>query len=224
MIVDKTKEKAIILRKQGSSLREISEVLKVSKSTASLWLRDVRLSSLALKILEEKKTNGRKKGNDRQKEKSLRKEKDIRVLVMQYLDATSFYQEQAKGLCALLYGCEGAKNDTRAAFTNSDPGLIRFFLILFRKAFPVDERKFRVQMHLHEYHDEKRQLKFWSDVTDISEKQFSKTFQKKNGKRNVREGYRGCISVRYNSADVQKELISIYREILKRGQGLLDEE
>lgn len=221
MVADKTKEKAIFLRKQGSSLREISEVLKVSKSTASLWLRDLKLSSSALKTLEEKKTNGRKKGNDRQKEKSLQKEKNICVLTAQYLDTTSFSREQAKGLCALLYGCEGAKNDTRAAFINSDPGLICFFLILFRKAFSVDEKKFRVQMHLHEYHDERRQLKFWANITGIPVEQFSKTFQKKNGGKNIREGYQGCISVRYNSADVQKELISVYREILKRGQGVI---
>lgn len=221
MVADKTKEKAIILRKQGSSLREISETLKISKSTASLWLRDLKLSSLALKKLEEKKTNGRKKGNDRQKEKSLQKEKDICALAIRYLDATSFSKEQAKGLCALLYGCEGAKNDTRAAFINSDPDLIRFFLVLFRRAFSVDEKKFRVQMHLHEYHDEKRQLKFWAGVTGISEEQFSKAFRKKNGKKNIREGYQGCISVRYNSADVQKELISVYREILKRGQRVI---
>lgn len=221
MIADRTKERAIILRKQGSSLREISEALSVSKSTASLWLRDLKLSSLAMRILEGKKVNGRKKGNDRQKEKSLQKERDICVLAAQYLDTVPFSKEQAKGLCALLYGCEGAKNDTRAAFINSDPSLIRFFLVLFREAFSVDEKKFRVQMHLHEYHNEKKQLKFWAGITGISEQQFSKTFQKKNGKKNIREGYQGCISVRYNSADVQKELISVYREILKRGQGVI---
>lgn len=221
MITNRIKEKAIILRKHGSSLREISETLEISKSTASLWLRDLKLSSLALKTLEEKKIDGRKKGNDRQKEKSLQKEKNIRILAAQYLDTNSFSREQAKGLCALLYGCEGTKNDTRAAFINSDPRLIRFFLILFRRGFFLDEKKFRVQMHLHEYHSEKVQLKFWANVTGISEKQFSRTFQKKNGKKNIREGYQGCISVRYNSADVQKELIGVYREILKRGERII---
>ncbi len=210
------------LRQQGCSFREISEALGVSKSTASLWLRDVKLSFLAIKTLEEKKTNGRSKGNDTQKEKLLQKEKDIRVLAVRYTEETPFSQEQAKGICALLYGCEGTKNGTRVAFVNSDPDLVRFFLLLFRKAFLVDEKKFRVQMHLHEYHNEKQQLQFWADITGIHEEQFSKTFQKKSGKKNIREGYQGCISVRYNSADVQRELVSVYREILKRGQGVIE--
>lgn len=221
MVADKIKEEAIILRKRGSSLREISETLKISKSTASLWLRDVELSSSALKTLEEKKTNGRRKGNDTQKEKFLQKEKDIHDLAVRYTEETLFSQEQAKGLCALLYGCEGTKHGTRAAFVNSDSDLIRFFLALFRKSFTVDEKKFRVQMHLHEYHNEKQQLKFWAGVTSICEEQFSKTFQKKNGGKNIREGYQGCISVRYNSADVQRELVSVYREILRQGQGVI---
>lgn len=221
MLAAETKEKAIILRMRGRSLKEISEELQISKGTASIWLRDLKLSPSALKVLRKKRENGRKKGNDTQKEKYLQKEKDIRVLVARYIDETSFSQEQAKGVCALLYGCEGAKNDTRAAFINSDPDLIRFFLILFRKAFPVDEKKFRVLMQLHEYHNEKQQLRFWASITGIREEQFSKTFQKKNGKKNIREGYQGCISVRYNSADVQKELISVYREILKRGQEVI---
>lgn len=221
MVADKIKEEAIILRRRGSSLREISETLKVSKSTASLWLRDLKLSSSAFKILEEKKTNGRRKGSDTQKEKLRQKKRDMHVLAARYALEIPFSQEQAKGLCALLYGCEGTKNGTRAAFINSDPDLIRFFLILFRKSFTVDEKKFRVQMHLHEYHNEKQQLKFWVGVTGICEEQFSKTFQKKNGKKNIREGYQGCISVRYNSADIQRELVNVYRAILKRGQRVI---
>ena len=213
-----TKEEAILLRKRGSSLKEISEILKISKSTAGLWLREVALSPSARKTLREKQENGRKKGNAAQKEKSVQKVKRIDAIAVQYMNRTPFSQEQAKGMCALLYGCEGTKNGTRVAFINSDPDLIRFFLTLFRIAFTVDEKKFRVVMQLHGYHKERQQLRFWASVTGICEKQFSKTFQKKNGKRNIRDGYQGCISVRYNSADVQRELVSVYREILRRGQ------
>lgn len=221
MIENEIKERAILLRQGGSSLSEISEALKISKSAASLWLRNLALPPLAIKILQNKRNDGRKQGSDRQREKSLQRQDSISVLAVQYLDVTSFSEEQAKGLCALLYGCEGTKNGTRVAFINSDPDLIRFFLLLFRRSFPVDERKFRVQMHLHEYHHEKQQLKFWASVTGVSTEQFSKTFQKKNGKKNIRVGYQGCISVRYNSADVQRELVSVYREILKRGGAII---
>ena len=217
MITSEKKEKAILLRKHGDSLREISEKLKVSKSTASLWLRDLKLSSSALKTLEEKKQNGRKKGNAKQKQKSLQREKDIHDSVVQYLGATPFSKKQAKGLSALLYGCEGSKNETgRMVFINSDPILISFFLQLFRLAFKVNERKFRVLMHLHPYHNEKKQKKFWSEITGVSSKQFSKAYRKSNGKKNIREGYQGCVSVRYNSGAIQRELAMLYKEMIKR--------
>ncbi|OGI15450.1 MAG: hypothetical protein A2878_01560 [Candidatus Moranbacteria bacterium RIFCSPHIGHO2_01_FULL_54_31] len=217
MIAVGVKEKAIILRKRGSSLKEISDRLKVSKSTASLWLRNVKLSSSALKTLEEKKQNGRKRGNARQIEKSIENVRDIRDSVTRYLRVTPFSKEQAKGFCALLYGCEGSKNETgRMAFINSDPALITFFLHLFRLAFEVNEKKFRVLMHLHQYHDEKKQKKFWSEITGIPSEQFSKTYQKPNGQKNIREGYQGCVSVRYNSASVQKELVILYREMIEQ--------
>lgn len=213
---------AIFLRQQGFSLREISEQLKISKSTASIWLRKLKLSQKAQKALRRKGELGRSKGNKTIREKNLQKSLCIDASVGEYLAHPPFQSWQAKAICAFLYGCEGAKNERRVVFINSDPDLIRFFLILLRRAFFVDEGKFRILMHLHEYHDEKIQKRFWSGITGISEEQFSKTYQKKNGKKVIREGYQGCISVRYNSGAIQKELVRTYREMLKREGGVFD--
>lgn len=38
------KAKAIELRKEGKSLKEISDILKVSKSCISVWVRAVKLT------------------------------------------------------------------------------------------------------------------------------------------------------------------------------------
>ncbi len=212
----KLQAKAIFLRQQGHSLREISEQLKISKSTASIWLRTLKLSQKAQKILRRKGELGRIRGNKTIREKSLQKSLCIDASVGEYLAHPPFQSWQAKAICAFLYGCEGAKNERRVVFINSDPDLIHFFLMLLRRAFPLNEGNFRVLMHLHEYHDEKIQKRFWAGITGIPEEQFSKTYQKKNGKKIIREGYQGCISVRYNSGPIQKELVKIYREMLKR--------
>lgn len=55
------KEKSLSLRKRGYSLKEISEKLSISKSTASLWLEKVTLSPLAQKRLEQKQILGQYK-------------------------------------------------------------------------------------------------------------------------------------------------------------------
>lgn len=59
----KLKERAISLRKKGFSFREISEVLYISKSTASLWLKDVELSVKAKDRIKKLGIEGREKGN-----------------------------------------------------------------------------------------------------------------------------------------------------------------
>jgi orotate phosphoribosyltransferase-like protein len=50
-----TKEKAIKLRKNGYSLKEISEKLNIAKSTASVWLRNIKLTQKAKKRLKKRK-------------------------------------------------------------------------------------------------------------------------------------------------------------------------
>lgn len=51
----KERLEAIRMRAKGSTLKEISMKLNVSKSTASLWVRDVELTKEAKNILEKKR-------------------------------------------------------------------------------------------------------------------------------------------------------------------------
>jgi hypothetical protein len=88
------------------------------------------------------------------------------------------------------------------------------FLRLFRSSFDLDEKKFRVCIHLHEYHDTKRQLAFWSKVSQIKRSQFIKPFRKKHTGTRVRENYPGCASVYYQSADIARRLLAIGKAFL----------
>jgi hypothetical protein len=121
--------------------------------------------------------------------------------------------------CALMYWCEGSKskNDSEFTFTNSDPITIQGFLSLLRKAFPaLDERRFRVKMHLHAYHSESIQKKFWSKVTKIPANQFQNTYWKKNTGRTVKINYPGCIHVRYHDVKIARKISAVARNFLKR--------
>jgi len=51
------KQKAIDLRLKGNSLLEISQKLNIAKSTASVWLKNVKLSKQIKKQLEQKRQN-----------------------------------------------------------------------------------------------------------------------------------------------------------------------
>lgn len=208
-------EKAKKLRKEGRSLKEISDALNVSRSTVSLWMRNIQISPLAQQRILTRQKKGREAGVTKLRESREENLARIESLVDQLIPSLNFSKEQCKGLCALLYGCEGSKREGgRIVFINSDPDLIRFFLLMFRKSFTLDESKFRALVHVHTYHNERKQVRFWSEITEIPKNQFTRSYRKINGGKNTRADYQGCVSIRYSDTNIQKELIILYKKII----------
>lgn len=209
------KEKAITLRKKGYSLKEISELLKIAKSTASAWLSSINLSISAQRKLREKQILGQYKTVllKRKLKESLRKEEEAKA--SKVLKKLSLSREYIKLCCALMWWCEGNKNSSFLRFTSSDVTLIKNFLSLLRKGFILDESKFRVLVHLHSYHNDNNQKRFWSQVTKIPISQFHKSFQKKNSGKRKKENYPGCIAVTYYDVRIAKELEALYNVFTK---------
>lgn len=203
------KQKAIKLRKQGYSLNEISYQLNVAKSMASLWARDIKLSKKAIKRLSTKITQGQHKSAEIKKIKTRELLEIFNNNAFDLVDP-NLNKETLKICCALLYWCEGAKTcDTFVHFTNSDIKLIRTFVYLLRQSFNLDERKFRACIHLHSYHNSDRQIRLWSKITKISEKQFTKPYRKANSGKIIRPGYPGCIQIKYYDVNISRELLAI---------------
>src|SRR3989344_6254590 len=133
------KERAISLRKNGRSLKEISELLKIAKSTASVWLANITLSSSAQKRLAHKKILGQYKTVllKRKQKDLLRKANEAKAY--EIIENISLSKDYIKLCCALMWWCEGNKNSSFLRFTSSDTTLIRNFLSLLRKGFMLDE-------------------------------------------------------------------------------------
>ncbi len=121
-------------------------------------------------------------------------------------------QSATRLICAILFWCEGSKTTTQVKFTNSDPEMIKYYLRLLRIGFSVDESKFRALVHLHEYHDEKTQIDFWSKLTNIPKTQFHRSYRKPNTQKRIRENYPGCICITYFDARLAKRLWAYYKE------------
>lgn len=210
------KREATVLRKSGHSLNEISLRLNIAQSTVSLWLRNVELSEKAKKRINGLGIYGRKKGLETNKKR--REAEDIRIAkkVEEYFCSRE-QKIDSKIACALLYWGEGTKYDGNksVSFINADPEMIQYFLRVFRDSFPLDEKRFRALIHLHEYHDAERQLRFWSNVTRIPISQFNKPYLKKNTGKSKKENYPGCVSVRYSDSKVYKELMFIIGKLAK---------
>lgn len=202
------KNEAKKLRNSGYSMKEISELVGVSKSTVSLWVRNIKLSNEAMTRLKSKVTNGQLKSAEN---KRMRAKQDLEN---HYNDSNlalkkiKFTQPILKVICSLLYWCEGGKADNRMVqFTNSDPAIIEVFIKLLRNNYQIDNNRFRACLHVHEYHDVNKQIEFWSKITQIPKNQFIKPYLKPNTKKRIRDNYPGCLQIRYYHADIARQII-----------------
>jgi hypothetical protein len=80
----------------------------------------------------------------------------------------------------LLYWAEGAKlngkNSCTVDFANSNPEMIRIFLKFLRKICGVDEKRLRVYLYCYSNQDIESIKKFWYNLTNIPESQFTKPY------------------------------------------------
>ncbi|MDO8451456.1 MAG: hypothetical protein Q7S76_01160 [bacterium] len=130
----------------------------------------------------------------------------------------SLQKDYAKIFVALLYWCEGAKypSSNAVAFVNSDVGLVKIFVLLFRHAFVIEESKFRVYLQIHSNQDFKELKTYWSRQLTISEKQFMKpTVTNPNGRKH-RIAYLGTCTVKYHDYRLLLRLMGIYEAFTKK--------
>ncbi|MFH1473165.1 MAG: hypothetical protein ABIF06_02015 [bacterium] len=214
----KEQNKAKELRQKGYSLKEISESLSVSKSSASIWVKDVQLSPTAKQVLLAKYTAGQLASQETKRLQTSEKENKALNSAKEILRKYKGNPSTTKIICALIYYCEGGKRiQDGIQFINSDPALVATFMNLFRSSFDINEQKFRVCVHLHDYHDKDQQLKFWSKVARIPLGQFIKPYLKKNSGLYKKEGYQGCASIRYADVSVAREMVAVATEFMKKG-------
>lgn len=207
-------KQAVQLRKKGYSYAEISSSLDVSKSTCSLWLRDVKLAKKAQMRILKVRRNAYLKAASTMKNKRDERDGLIQIRVNNILKDIKINRNLGKILCAVLYWAEGEKRTGALAFTNSDPAMVKTYIQLLRNCFKTDPKKFRALLHLHEYHDQKVQKKFWADLTGIPEARIA-IYNKPNSGKNIRKGYPGCISVRYYDVTLAKEVEFLYNSLVR---------
>lgn len=207
------KDKANELRMAGFSIKEIAKTLKISVGTSSLWSRNIEISNLGLLRMQERSSLHRHKMSLRCDEKRRQKSLFYQEKAKKTLQEISFTDSMKKVMCAILFWAEGSKVNQRLEFTNSDPKMIKLFLKFLRQSYELDERKFRVNLHLHKYHKPEETLDFWSKVTDIAKTQFIKPYMKPHSGLRKKKDYMGCVTVRYYNSEIAWELGALYNSL-----------
>ncbi len=115
-----------------------------------------------------------------------------------------------------LYWGEGAKTSNTVAITNSDPEVIRTFLLFLRKICHIDDRRLRVLIHYHQNQNENELILYWSSLLVINPSQFYKsTLHKKSTKKSTNYLKFGTISLRYSDSLLHKEILARIKVLKK---------
>ena len=209
------REKARELRAEGMSLLAIAQELGVSKSSVSLWVRDMDVK------IEQRRGGWWTKGNPHPA--AIRKNKQIEELDRRGLERLGELSEQAfLAAGAALYAGEGGKTDGSVCFPNSDPAMVAFFLRWLRTFFVIDESRLRVWLYLHEGLDLEAATTFWSELTGIPPAQFGKAYRAEaNASIRHSKHPMGCPRVSYSCSRTHREVMGLggrcYLEPVFRG-------
>lgn len=207
---DDLRARARELRKQGLTYDRIQVELGCSKSSISLWVRD--LPKPPARTREEASAIARR-GWEATLERRERERRRTKAEATQELGTLSNRDLFVAGVA--LYWAEGTKDKPHArregvTFVNSDPDVIRLYLAWLR-LLGVEPERVAYRVMIHGTADIAGAERYWADLVGADVATFQKTTIKrhnpKTARKNVGEGYHGCLVVRV------RQSAELYRRI-----------
>ncbi|MEW2255658.1 helix-turn-helix domain-containing protein [Streptomyces sp. NPDC047869] len=208
---DDLREKARELRLQGWTYDRIQAALGCSRSSVSLWVRD--LPKPERKRSREEASAIARKGWEatlRIREEERQHTKGAAKRAIGDLTPRELFLVGVG-----LYWSEGAKDkpyDRRenVTFVNSDPGMIKVFLA-WLDLMEVERERLRYTVMIHENADVSGAEQYWAALVGADRSSFNKTTLKKHNPKTVRkntgENYRGCLVIKVlKGADLYRRI------------------
>lgn len=208
---DDLRARARELRLQGMTYDRIQVELGCSKSSISLWVRDLPKPE-RLDPGEQARLASRKRWEH---ELEVRDRVRQRTKAEAHAEISSMTDRELLLAGVALYWAEGSKDKPYARrenvlFVNSDPGVILLYLAWLRLLEVKPERlNFRVMIHATA--DVEGAKRYWADLVGVDASTFQKTTIKKHNpktvRKNIGEGYRGCLVIRVSQgADLYRRI------------------
>jgi transcriptional regulator with XRE-family HTH domain len=208
------KEKVLILRKRGMSYSQIRSKVNVSKSTLSLWLRDMPLSNKKIKELRDysaKRIESYRNTMNKKREKRI---SDAYAVAKKTVGKITRRELFIGGI--FLYMGEGSKTTKgTTALTNTNPNILKLF-IQWLHLHNVIARKIKVQLHLYSNMDIQKQINYWSKELSIPKNQFRKPHIKENKTSDItykRQFQQGTCTVLYEDVHLHNKTMMYLKYI-----------
>ncbi|QMU79417.1 hypothetical protein GXW83_30620 [Streptacidiphilus sp. PB12-B1b] len=209
---DDLREQARRLRREGRTYDEIEEALGVSRSSVSLWVRD--LPKPPPRFTREELA---RRASEARWE-PLRRLRDAERRTAKEAAAASIGDVSDRELFVMgvvLYWAEGTKDKAYArresvALINSDPDVITVYLA-WLDLLGVDRSRLRFRVHIHESADVDGAQGFWADLVGVDVAELRRPTLKRHNpltvRKNTGEDYRGCLVINVlGSADLYRRI------------------
>jgi transcriptional regulator with XRE-family HTH domain len=199
-------QRARELRAEAWTLADIAAELGVSKSSVSLWVRDVEFVP-----------RPRNRGHTAHRPHPLHLAKlaEIERLNGEAIDQIGRLTDREFQLVgAALYLGEGFKRDGQVGMANTDPAVLRMFVNWLRRCFEIDDRRLRVRLYLHEGLDLDAAEGFWSDLLTIPRAQFRAPYRAAADPTRRRSKHvHGCPSITYCDSTTHRSVMGLVRAL-----------
>lgn len=178
MIPRLDREAALQLRIKGQSYGEIRRALGVSKSTLSFWFKNLTLSPRTLKILQPKQRKGLLALAEFNKRRTISIRKENIGIADGLKSMVGILSDRDIMLIgAALYWGEGYKNFKKGTyehinFANSDPDMIRVFLMFLKRVLNIASSDLKAHIFLYPGMDQKKAIRYWVAITKIPRDHF----------------------------------------------------
>lgn len=207
------KQQALVLRKEGTSIRDIEAKLSIPRSTLSGWLKDVKLTKNQERKLKERRDKGLKRARAKavlwhNAQKKLRLETAERE-AMKVLDEIKTSDKRILELAlSIMYLGEGSKKNGETALGSSDPAILKFFLTILKKVYRYKINNVRCELNLRADQNAEDEKLYWSKELYLPIENFKQvTFDKRTVGKKTYPGYHGVCHLRCGRVDIQRRLI-----------------
>lgn len=212
MIEKKTEKKeAVKLRKQGLSYNEILSQVSVSKSTLSIWLRNIGLAKRQKQKLTEKRKLAQIKAQEACRKKRIEKEKEIIEIAKSQIRTIS--KRDLWILGSALYWAEGTKQkknnvSQKVTFSNSDSDMILLFDKWLKEICKRPPEDFIYSIYIHKTANGDKAKKYWEELLNTKiEKIYFKKNRPKTNRKNIDENYNGLLRIDvHRSTDLNRKI------------------
>jgi len=194
------------------SVKEIAETLGVSRSSVSLWVRDIELTDTQKQVLKDRQRlwGAQNSGAHVNREKA----RQLRIASQNIGRAKARENHPLHLAGCMLYWAEGAKSRNNVNFVNSDPNMSCLFMRFLREELSLKDTEIVLYIHCHstDTAEIERVQRYWLVLLSLPGSCIRKVLYKKGSEVRKNILVNGVCSIRVYRTDLVQHIYGAIQE------------